>query len=148
MFEALQYIELSGEKYPIKCDLIVLENIQKEFGSIEKFEIGLIPWTPMLDKNGKSIIDEETGKTKVRGKIPKVDMVNKALIWMANEGEAIAAEQENRQVKKIDEKHLLRSVDLSLSELADILHDEFARCFQGKNPEAAQNPEMEETKEA
>ena len=28
MFEKTNYIELSGEKYPIKCDILVLERIQ------------------------------------------------------------------------------------------------------------------------
>ena len=144
MFEELQYLELSGEKYPIKCDLIVLEKIQETYGSLEKYELGLMPWVPIVDKNGNEVVDEETGKKKVRGKIPKVDMVNKSLIWMAEEGEAIAADQEKREVKKIDEKGLLRKVDLSLTEIADLLHDEFARCFKTKNPKAAQNPETEE----
>ena len=104
MFEELQYLELSGEKYPIKCDLIVLEKIQETYGSLEKYELGLMPWVPIVDKNGNEVVDEETGKKKVRGKIPKVDMVNKSLIWMAEEGEAIAADQEKREVKKLTKR--------------------------------------------
>ena len=139
MFEPLNFIELSGEKYPIKCDLIVLENIQKEFGSIEDFEAGLMPWMAMLDDNGQEVIDEKTGRTRMRGKIPDIHMVNKALYWMAKEGEAIAADEENRAVKAIEEKSLLRSVDISVTRLANILHDEFVRCFQTKNTKATQN---------
>ncbi len=44
MFEELKYIELSGEKYPVKCDMVVLEKIQDEFGSLDKYEsfVGLV----------------------------------------------------------------------------------------------------------
>ena len=55
MFEELQYLELSGEKYPIKCDLIVLEKIQETYGSLEKYELGLMPWVPIVDKNGNEV---------------------------------------------------------------------------------------------
>lgn len=40
MFEELNYIEMSGKKYPIKCDLVVLEKIQDEFGDLNEFEDG------------------------------------------------------------------------------------------------------------
>ena len=38
MFESLKYIELSGEKFPIKCDMVVLEKIQEEYGNLDLFE--------------------------------------------------------------------------------------------------------------
>ena len=55
MFEELKYIELSGEKYPVKCDMVVLEKIQDEFGSLEEFEKKITPWEPKLDEAGEKI---------------------------------------------------------------------------------------------
>ena len=41
MFEKTNYIELSGEKYPIKCDILVLERIQDKYEDLSEFENGL-----------------------------------------------------------------------------------------------------------
>ena len=53
MFEELKYIELSGEKYPVKCDMVVLEKIQDEFGSLEEFEKRLRRGNRSWMKQGK-----------------------------------------------------------------------------------------------
>ena len=37
-------IELTGRKYPIKCDLLVLEKIQDKYGTIGEFEQKLMTW--------------------------------------------------------------------------------------------------------
>ena len=59
MFEELKYIELSGENYPVKCDMVVLEKIQNEFGSLDKFETKNYPWVPILDAEGEKVRDED-----------------------------------------------------------------------------------------
>ena len=40
--DKLTYIEVGKEKYPIKCDNLVLQQIQEEFGSVRLFEMALI----------------------------------------------------------------------------------------------------------
>lgn len=75
MFEELQYIELSGKKYPIKCDLVVLERIQDEFGDLNEFEDGLVTWEPELDENGAAVKDER-GQEIYKGKFPDMKAVN------------------------------------------------------------------------
>ena len=42
MFEEMKKIVMQGKEYPIKCDLLVLEKLQQEFGSLNDFENGLI----------------------------------------------------------------------------------------------------------
>ena len=49
MFEKTNYIELSGEKYPIKCDILVLERIQDKYEDLSEFENGLNGFTPAVD---------------------------------------------------------------------------------------------------
>lgn len=141
MFEDLHTITLSGREYPIKCDLVVLEKIQSEFGSIEKFEFGIMTGLPVLDANKNPVIDEETGKEKVKGKFPNITMVNKALFWMISEGEEIAAQKAGRKAEIIKEVDILRAADMTPSDLANAIHDEFYRCLVGKNPETTQDPE-------
>ena len=138
MFDELNYIELSGKRYPIKCDLLVLEKIQDAYGSIGKFEEGLITWEPEVDDEGNTKKDAD-GKTILHGKFPSVGAVNDALVWMASEGEAIVADQEKRKPRAIIRTEIVREVDLPLIDLANKLHDEFYRCFNLKNVETTQN---------
>lgn len=143
MFEELKKITLSGEEYPIKCDLVALENIQEEFGSISEFEEKLMPWTPKLDENGKEV-KAKNGNTVYMGRIPDIKAVNTALYYMAREGEEIAAEREKRKPRPMSREKLVRKVDLAPVDLADQLHKEFMRCMNVKNEKTTQDQtEME-----
>lgn len=139
MFEELKSLTLSGEEYPIKCDLLVLEKAQEKYGSVDAFEKGLLTWENELDENGEKILEKD-GKPKIKGKIPEAGVVLDALYWMANEGEAIMAEKEKRKQVKIERESLARKVDLMFTDLALELHEEFYRCFAVKNVKTTQNP--------
>ncbi|MEZ3435739.1 MAG: hypothetical protein K1W34_14185 [Lachnospiraceae bacterium] len=146
MFEELKNIILSGESYPIKCDLVVLEKIQEEFGSISEFESLLIPWEPKLDEEGKEVRGKE-GKTLFQARFPSIKAVNSALYLMVKEGEEIIAECENRAPKVLSRNQIARRCDLTPLDIADQLHDEFLRCLRVKNGETTQN-QTEETKKS
>lgn len=143
MFEELKSIPLSGKEYPIKCDMLVLEKIQEEYGTIGEFEQAIMTWEPELDSDGNQIVDEE-GKTKYHGKFPAARAVNDALIWMVNEGEAVTAEAEGRAAVQYSREEIVRKADLTLTDLANKLHDEFYRCFRVKNAETTQRTEETE----
>ena len=160
MFDKLNHITLSGEEYPIKCDMLVLEQIQIEYESVAKFEREIIGWEPVLDKNGEAVIQEieepvldehgeavldENGEAilnkkmdiKKRSKLPSVKAINDALYWMVSEGMEIETSKRNEPVKKLTRDELIRRVDMPFMKLADLVHDEFSRCFE--------NPKNEET---
>lgn len=138
MFEELKYIEMSGKKYPIKCDLVVLENIQNEFGDLDEFEEGLITRELKLDENGE-VVRNEDGEEVYKGKFPDMKAVNTALYLMVKEGEEITAEKENRKAVILSRKEIARKADVNPWELARQLHDEYYRCFHIKNAETTQN---------
>lgn len=160
MFDKLNHITLSGEEYPIKCDMLVLERIQEEYGSLAKFERDIIGWEPVLDANGNVVIQEnaepvldENGEPvfdengdavlnkkmdiKRKSKLPSVKAVNDALFWMISEGLEIEATKGKESIKKHTREELIRCVDIPYMKLADLVHDEFSRCFE--------NPKNEET---
>lgn len=139
MFEELHTILLSGQEYPIKCDLIVLEKIQENYHSVDEFEKELITWEIEKDENGEKVLNEE-GKPKVKGKIPEAKAVMDALYWMVCEGEEITAEKEQRAAKIPDRDSLIRWADMTIIEIAGPLYQEFCRCFKSKNGKATQNP--------
>ena len=112
MFEKLNEIELQGKKYPIKCDLLVLEEIQNEFDSLNEFEKGLITVEKIEEKKDEieEALEEELGegseedpveklgeeleKVQYKVKFPDMKKVSAALFFMVNEGEEITAELE------------------------------------------------------
>lgn len=143
MFEELNCIVLSGESYPVKCDMVVLEKIQEEFGSITDFENRLIPWEPKLGEDGKQV-KAENGNPIFMGRFPDIKVVNAALHFMVNEGEEIIAERESRAPNMKGRKELARKVDLTPIDIADQLHEEFKRCLRVKNGETTQDQNQTE----
>ena len=136
MFEKTNYIELSGEKYPIKCDILVLERIQDKYEDLSEFENGLNGFTPAVDENGEYKRNEEGRLVGFYGE-PKIETLRDALEWMVQEG--IEIERENgKEIQEVSGKTLTRKVDMAPKELAEILHAEFARCFRRKNPKTTQ----------
>lgn len=138
MFEELKFIELSGEKYPVKCDLVVLEKIQDEFGSLDAFEKKIYPWTPVLDEAGEKTRDEN-GNVETEFQMPDIPTVNTALFFMVNEGEEIEAEKEGREPRSYSRNEIVRKVDISPVSLALKLHTEYYRCFELKNEKTTQD---------
>lgn len=138
IFEGLKEIELSGEKYPIKCDLIVLEQLQEEFGSVADFENKLLGIEYLKDAEGYYIQDGK-GKRKANIGIPDTKAINQGLYLMVKEGLEIRGEEKEK--KAFSREELLRKVDKSYTEIAKVVHDTFAECFEGKNGKATQGTE-------
>ena len=136
MFEKTNYIELSGEKYPIKCDILVFERIQNNYEDLVGFGNGLYVNTPGGGENGEGERNDEGRLVGFYGE-PKIESLRDALEWMVQEG--IEIERENgKEIQEVSGKTLTRKVDMAPKELAEILHAEFARCFRRKNPKTTQ----------
>ena len=104
MFEKTNYIELSGEKYPIKCDILVLERIQDKYEDLSEFENGLNGFTPAVDENGEYKRNEEGRLVGFYGE-PKIETLRDALEWMVQEG--IEIERENgKEIQEVSGKTL------------------------------------------
>lgn len=127
MFEGLNHITLSGEGYPIKCDLLVLEKIQNKYGTVDEFERLISTW-------------EKDEEGNLAAKVPEsIEAVGDALSWMVNEGEQIEAEEKKREAAIHSREHLIRKNDMNIWELANALKKEFISCFKVKNVETTQN---------
>ena len=137
LYEDMNYISLSGEEHPIRCDLLVLEKIQDKFGDVSEFENKLIGFSPARNDDGTVKKDEE-GRTFGTSGPPDIHALIFALQSFVEEG--------NRCLKKEGKEgeDLLRAVDLSPKELSEALHKEFMRCFQRKNQEPTQDQTMKE----
>lgn len=128
-------VTLSGHTYPIRCDLYLLEVIQEKYGDISDYEYKLIGFVPERDECGDLVIND-AGNTVGKFTTPDLKVVSDTLFLMINEGLEFAGDKPLE-----DEKQLKKMVDVPLSELADILHDEYMSCFRRKNRNAMQNQE-------
>lgn len=132
----MNYIKLSGTEYPIRCDMLVLEKIQEEYGDISDFENKLLGFTPSRNKDGTVKKDDKGRQIGISG-IPDIKALNLAVYWMVNEG----LEVEDRKGELLTKEKAARMIDYTPKELSELLHKEFMRCFQRKNGKTTQNQE-------
>lgn len=129
--DKLTYIEVGKEKYPIKCDNLVLQQIQEEFGSVRLFEMELIGLATDKNPDGTDKRDDK-GQFILKHVEPSIKAINFGLPLMVNEGLEIEAEQKNTDFKYLEDKEIIRSIQLSYLKLSEIMHKELARCFETK----------------
>lgn len=115
----LQTIEINGTAYPYKCDMVVLEKIQKEYGDLLRYEYGIRGVVPYFDENGARDAKKDKYIT------PDVGMTCRSIIWMIEEGIDIAGED----LTPPTEKEIKRQQDFTVNELAMMAFEEYANCF-------------------
>lgn len=128
-------ITLSGKTYPVRCDMVVLEQIQDTFGDISEFENRLMGFKPLENEDGSARKDEKGRVIGISG-TPDIKALKFALCSMVREGVAVDGNSE-----EVNDTDLMRAVDMSPKELSEILHMEFMRCFRRKNQEPTQKAE-------
>lgn len=138
--DKLSYITLSGEKYPLRCGMEVLEIVQDKYGSIEEFENRLMPFERKKDENGEDVLNEE-GVPIGRYVIPKISDLGDALYLMVTAGLEMEADLSGKETESVTRKELLQKADMPPTVLGEILHAELMRCFRRKNGTATQEKE-------
>ena len=128
--ENLRRIMIGEQTYPFKIDLNVLEHIQNEYGTINQFERELLGLQFKKDEEGNQINkDGEPAMTRTEPSIKAIKTVLPAAI---NEGLAIAAGEENKPYEKVTDEFVIRECTIPYYMLAEMLHEEFRRCFATK----------------
>lgn len=127
MLEKLTYIEIGNKKYPIKCDLNVLESIQDQYGSLSFFEREL---------SGFRVVGKDENEKKIYEKVePSMKAVKIAFNLMLNEGLEIENQlyEKGNRVPLSEEETGSLAFDINIFFLANELHREYIRCFESKN---------------
>lgn len=127
----LNTINLGGKKYPLLCDLNVLETLQDEFGTVSEFERKLLGVRYVKDSEGNLVYDDD-GNARMELVEPSIKAIKIALVEMVNEGIAYEAYSQGRSWEMIDELDVMVMCTIPYSDLANILHDEYKRCFLTK----------------
>lgn len=129
--EQLQRIQIGNNSYPIKMDLNVLEQIQDNYESIKKFEMDILGLDYIKDEAGKYVLDE-SGKPRMYMREPQVKAIRTALYPMINEGLEIEAEETGKELQLVTREAVERDCTIDYKYLADVIHEEFKRCFSVK----------------
>ena len=119
MLREVSYIELSGEKLPMKMDNIVLQQVQEIYGSVKAFELLLMGWEEKKDEDG--------GVYVAKAKEPSIAVANHVLPKMVIEGYAVLGQE-----APYTELEIVRMIDKSYLVIAQEVHNEMMRCFKTK----------------
>jgi len=119
--DKLTKITISGNEYPIRFDYEVLQLVSEKFEDIHKFEMDLIGFGIV----GK---DKENNDLYGRMKNPSISCLIFLLPIMINSALDYSG------FDRVDERKIIKEIDLNYLELADILHSEMAKCFKSNTP--------------
>lgn len=133
MFEKPNKIALSGSKYPIKCDMLVLEKIQEKYGDLTKFEDKIRKFIPDTDDDG-NYKRNEAGLIIGHYEYPDISALMDFTYWCICEGMEIEGIEND-----LTRTSLMRMIDITPLELSEMMHNEYVGCFARKNPQTAQN---------
>jgi hypothetical protein len=136
MIEKLNTISLGSQVFPFKCDNLVLEQLQDEFGTLDDFEKKLNGWVPVLDENG---IQKKNDKGEGLFKVvePSMKAINFSLLLMIREGVEIHNETAAEKIELPSDKALLRLIEQPLPVSKEI-YEEYLNCFKVKNAKTTQ----------
>lgn len=142
--DKLSYITLSGETYPIRCGMEVLEEVQDRYGSIDEFEKKIMVFEPQRDKDGNPVVNED-GNAIGQYLTPRIKDLGDALHLMVTAGLEMEAEESGEPARRVTRRELLEKADMTPVNLGLTLHAELMRCFRAKNVRTTQTKEMKET---
>lgn len=130
----LNEIEINGIKYPIYCDLNVLDLIQENFESVNEFERGILGLKPLRDKDGE-LMRDDTGALIQESIEPQIKAIAFGLFVMIREGQRIQKRETGVEAPLIQKEEIMEGCRTSFLELAEIVRTEFNKCFQFKKKE-------------
>lgn len=121
-----------GDKtYPFRIDLNVLQQIQEEYGSINRFEQELLGIQNKKDADGMPVYGKD-GKAVLELTEPSIQAIITVLPMAVNEGIIIEADEQNKPAEKVKEEFVVRNCTIPFDRLSKMLHEEFRRCFDTK----------------
>lgn len=143
MYEKISFVEIGGNKLPIRCDINILAVIQEEFETLVEFEQKVIGMKPVM-VDGKPKVKED-GTIDYRISEPNIHAIAYALPLFITEGIAQAQEQ-GEDYSDIEWREALKDADFNYLEVALALYTEFERCFKRKKKQMnTKNPAQKRT---
>ncbi len=124
MYEHSETVVLAGKKYPIRCNINVLAEIQEQFGTISNFTMLIAGVKVSKDENGNAIMDDDN-KIVFERCDPSIRAIAAILPCMLAE-----ASKDSELEEAID---AVNNARFELYGTAVQMHKELDKCFERKN---------------
>lgn len=124
MYEHSEMVVLAGKKYPIRCDINVLAEIQEQFDTISSFGMLIAGVKVARDENGNVAMDGDN-KIMFERCDPSVRAIAAILPCMLKE--ACDGEELDEALDAV------RNAKFELYGTAVSMHRELDKCFERKN---------------
>lgn len=123
----LERIRIGDRDLPIRIDYNVIEEIEEEFETLEKFRMELLGFTWKRDKSGKYVFDDE-GKPVPEITKPSMRALNFLLPLMVNEGLKAEAYEQKKTYEPMDPELIIMECEIERNYLMEIINKEMERC--------------------
>ncbi len=129
----LKKIRIGTEDLPIRIDYNVIEALEEEFDTLEKFRMELLGFRWKRNEDGTYAYGED-GKPKPEITKPSTKAMKLALTLMVNEGLKAEAYERHREYVPMDPDLIIMECELEHMYLIEIIEEELARCQRVKKP--------------
>ena len=129
----VDHITIGDNKFPVYCDLRVLEQIQDKYETVSKYERALLGQEIVYDDDGNPLRNED-GSIEKTYREPSVKAIVTGLYLMVKEGQKIESKQ-GIEADPIDEDDIYALVGESPLTLSLLVHGLFMKCFSTKKNE-------------
>lgn len=126
-------IKIGDKDLPVRIDYNVIEEIEEEFETLEKFRMELLGFRFKKDEAGDYIIDNE-GRPVPEITRPSMKAMNFILPRMINEGLKYEAWEKGTTYEPMDPEYILMACEIERNYLMDIINKELERCQKVKKP--------------
>ena len=130
---SVDHIDIGEDRFPMYCDLRVLEKLQDRFETISKFERELLGQELVYDDDGNPLRDGN-GTIEKKQTEPSVKAIVAGLYLMIEEGQRMEAKQ-GIESEPISEDDIYELCEGNTFLLSRIVHTIFMKSFTTKKNE-------------
>ena len=127
----LERIRIGDRDLPIRIDYNVIEEIEEEYETLEKFRMELLGFKWKRGDDGKYIYDDE-GKPVPELTKPSMRALNFILPIMINAGIKAEAYEMKKPYEPIDPELIIMECEIERNFLMEIINREMERCQRVK----------------
>ena len=131
-------IKIGDKDVPIRIDYDVIEAIEEEFDTLEKFQMKMLGFEWKRNHDGTYDYDDE-GKPKAVVTKPSTKALKFILPLMVNEGLRYEALKNNAAYEPMDDDLIIMECEIDRTYLIEIIQKEINRCQKVKKPTPGEN---------
>ena len=129
----LAKIRIGDKDLPIRIDINVLEAVEEEFDTLEKFRMELLGFRWKRGADGAYVYGEG-GKPEIEVTKPSMKAMRFILPLMVNEGLKAQAYEQHKEYEPMDPEAVIMECEIERMYLLEIIEAELARCQKVKKP--------------